>query len=145
MGTASIAELIGCSYSKVIRWVGLGFFGNEQPLTPGSGCTIILDHGELEQAWACARLSEMRATKPVIRRAMETMRKLDGVSEGDVLVVWASGAELMRRTDVMPADPSWVIPLLTSDEILDGQEWRVIFESDVAGSGDDAVFTALRS
>ena len=65
----------------------------------------------------------MRATKPVMRRAMKMMRRLAKVSEGDVLVVWPDGAMLCRRTDVMPTDPAWVIPLLTADEILDKSEW----------------------
>ncbi len=146
MGTNSIAELVGCSYSKVIRWVNDGLFGTEE-ITPGTGCTIIFDDRELEQAWACARLAEMRATKPIMRRAMKMMRRLAQVNEGDVLVVWPDGAMLCRRTDVMPTDPAWVIPLLTADEILDKSEWVIVFGSDRVpepARPTDGVFTARR-
>jgi hypothetical protein len=122
-GTRAVATLVGCHYAKLMRWVSAGLIGGE-PFAAGTGSIVVLDDSDLEEAWVCARLSELGVKAMLMHRALEDFRRHERPQTGDVLVVFPpeGSATVRRRTDVHPPDPAWVVPLQTAAEILNPDE-----------------------
>ncbi len=112
-----------------------GLIGGDA-VRPGSGSQVVLDDRELEEAWVLARLAELGVTKVVMAQALDDHRSQvakDGPPrDGDVLIVFPpEGAAMrLRRSDVLPVDAAWVVPLRTAEDIAEGdQEWNIVFGS----------------
>lgn len=129
MGTRAVSGLVGCSYSKLNRWLAVGLIGGE-PVHPGSGMHLILDEFDLEQAWVLARLAELGVTMPVMARALEDLRRHGRPKDGDCLIVMPpEGAALVwNRSAPFGPDPAWVVPLQTAEYILDPDDVWVTVE-----------------